>query len=263
LARAGVVALAFDKRGTGESQGSWESATFVDLAEDARAALEHLRAEPSVDRRRVGFVGSSQAGWVAAHALSAGAVAHRAILIGAAGAAVSVEEQNVFNTEVRMACSGWSRSDIERAIAQQRAFFAARRDLAAVRDLLAATQSARQVAGLAEWLFPDSVERGARAEWYDVLDADFDPLTVWQDYRGTARFLFAGVDDSTPTQQAVTRLAALRNSGRPVVGDLEWRTLRGAQHLGLEAKSLCASDLESVTRFHRDFWPTLVRWAVG
>jgi dienelactone hydrolase len=263
LARAGAVAFAFDKRGTGESEGSWERATFADLAEDARAALERLRVEPGVDPRRVGFVGSSQAGWVAAHAIAAGADAHRVILVGAAGAAVSVEEQNVFNTETRMRCAGWSRSHVALAIAQQRAFFAARRDASAADELLLATRQARAVPGLAEWLFPERVERGARAEWYDVLDADFDPLNVWRDYRGTARFLFAAVDDSTPTRQAVERLAASRRSRRPVARGPEWRELRGAQHLGLEATSLCASDLESVTRFHRDFWPTVTQWALG
>jgi alpha-beta hydrolase superfamily lysophospholipase len=263
LARAGAVALAFDKRGTGESQGSWESASFVDLAQDARAALERLRMEPGVDPERIGFIGSSQAGWVAAHAVAANANANRVILIGAAGAAVSVEEQNVFNTEARMRCAGWARPHIALAINQQRAFFAARRDVSAAEKLLLATQQARVVPGLADWLFPETIDRGARAEWYDVLDADFDPTTVWRDYRGTARFLFAAVDDSTPTRQAVERLVALRTAGEFAGGDLDWRTLRGAQHLGLEAKSLCTSDLESVTRFHRDFWPTVMRWALG
>src|SRR5206468_1660261 len=60
----GLVALAFDKRGSGESQGDWTDASLDDLAGDATAAMAFLAARPEVDPARIGVWGVSQAGWV-------------------------------------------------------------------------------------------------------------------------------------------------------------------------------------------------------
>ena len=64
FASLGLVALAFDKRGSGESQGDWTDASLDDLAGDATAAMAFLAARPEVDPARIGVWGVSQAGWV-------------------------------------------------------------------------------------------------------------------------------------------------------------------------------------------------------
>jgi dienelactone hydrolase len=71
LVRRGFAVLAFDKRGAGESSGTFprqwgDSAAAVlgCLAADAAAAFEVLAADPDVDSSRVGFFGASQAGWI-------------------------------------------------------------------------------------------------------------------------------------------------------------------------------------------------------
>jgi fermentation-respiration switch protein FrsA (DUF1100 family) len=56
LARAGVVALTYDKRGSGESGGDWRTATYNDLANDALAGVALLAARSDVDRGHVGLV---------------------------------------------------------------------------------------------------------------------------------------------------------------------------------------------------------------
>ncbi len=65
LARHGIEALIFDKRGVGASGGDWRSATPIDLAGDARAAVRLLAARPEVDRAAVGVYGHSQGGEIA------------------------------------------------------------------------------------------------------------------------------------------------------------------------------------------------------
>lgn len=65
LARHGVAVLLPDKRGSGESGGDWRAADFEELADDALAALQVLRASPGVDPGRVGVFGFSQGGRVA------------------------------------------------------------------------------------------------------------------------------------------------------------------------------------------------------
>jgi dienelactone hydrolase len=69
LVHNGVAVLAYDKRGIGQSGGSYPgesptaSANDV-LARDAAAAARFLRSQPEIDRARVGLAGHSQAGWI-------------------------------------------------------------------------------------------------------------------------------------------------------------------------------------------------------
>lgn len=59
----GFATLVFDKRGSGQSTGSWTSASFEDNVADAAAAVAVLQQDSRIDRRRVGVWGVSQAGW--------------------------------------------------------------------------------------------------------------------------------------------------------------------------------------------------------
>jgi len=68
LARAGVAALIFDKRGSGDSTGDWKTADYDDLARDALSGVALLEARPEIDAKRIGLHGHSQGGFVAANA---------------------------------------------------------------------------------------------------------------------------------------------------------------------------------------------------
>src|ERR1700676_3789475 len=57
FARAGIAALAYDKRGSGDSGGDWRTATYADLARDALAAVALLAARPDIDPARIGVHG--------------------------------------------------------------------------------------------------------------------------------------------------------------------------------------------------------------
>ncbi|HMB68823.1 MAG TPA: alpha/beta fold hydrolase [bacterium] len=64
LVARGIAVLHPDKRGSGESEGDWRSASLLDLADDAAAAAAALRAHPGVDPTNVGLIGFSQGGHV-------------------------------------------------------------------------------------------------------------------------------------------------------------------------------------------------------
>lgn len=64
LVEAGIAVLSYDKRGVGGSSGDWLDATIDDLASDAAAALDFLRARPEVRGRAAGLFGHSEGGWV-------------------------------------------------------------------------------------------------------------------------------------------------------------------------------------------------------
>ena len=97
--RHGVAVLAYDKRGVGQSSGSYpgESPTVhaIDvLARDAAAAVRFLAAQPDVDRSRVGLAGHSQAGLD--HAARGLARAAGRFLIAFSGPAVTADENDLF-----------------------------------------------------------------------------------------------------------------------------------------------------------------------
>ena len=71
----GFAVLRFDKRGVGESTGTYSGVgpknsdvMFRDLASDVVAAVKVLRARPDIDPKRVGLAGISQAGWILPYA---------------------------------------------------------------------------------------------------------------------------------------------------------------------------------------------------
>lgn len=253
LAAAGRVVLAFDKRGSGGSGGDGERAGFGVLAADARAAMAFLANRAEVDRDRIGLAGSSQAGWVAAKAIADGALPSDVLLLGAAGTALTVAEQNIYNTETRMRCQGVAAGDIALALKQQRAFFEFLRKPATSAKLDALTAEARLRPALGDWLFPDSrtTDRSAAA-WYVVLDPFFDPLAVWKRYRGKTTLLFSQFDDSTPTPRARARLKRIGKAA-PVFA--------GAQHLGLATSDMCKGELADFNRFAPGVMSSIAKFA--
>lgn len=71
LRAGGIAVLVYDKRGTGQSTGTypeWNIATtpkmFSDLSSDAEHAIRWLARQPGIDATRLGLVGGSQAGWI-------------------------------------------------------------------------------------------------------------------------------------------------------------------------------------------------------
>ncbi|MEM6429713.1 MAG: alpha/beta fold hydrolase [Deinococcota bacterium] len=66
LAEQGYASLRIDFRGSGESAGEWADTTFGGQISDARAALGYIETLPNVDTTRIGVIGLSQGGLVAA-----------------------------------------------------------------------------------------------------------------------------------------------------------------------------------------------------
>jgi hypothetical protein len=62
LTRQGMAVLRFDDRGVGKSGGTFKTATTLDFAADANAAVEFLKIHPEIDTSRIGLIGHSEGG---------------------------------------------------------------------------------------------------------------------------------------------------------------------------------------------------------
>ncbi|WP_448564983.1 alpha/beta hydrolase [Thalassotalea ganghwensis] len=70
LTKHGIAVLRYDDRGVGESTGDFASATSADFATDANAALEFLNNYDALKDTKIGFIGHSEGGLIAAIALT-------------------------------------------------------------------------------------------------------------------------------------------------------------------------------------------------
>jgi len=65
LSKAGFAVLRYDKRGIGESTGSYSKASLSDLVNDVQAAVKFMQIQPGIDMNRIALVGHSEGGIIA------------------------------------------------------------------------------------------------------------------------------------------------------------------------------------------------------
>jgi len=85
----GFATLCFDKRGVGQSTGTFvfvgardSIPVFADLASDMAAGVAFLRTRPEIDPNRIGLAGVSQAGWIVPLAAVNARPAFMVLLVG-------------------------------------------------------------------------------------------------------------------------------------------------------------------------------------
>jgi uncharacterized protein len=148
LAACGFVALIYDKRGTGESGGSFRDATFDDFISDAGNAALLLSRDDRVDKQRIAVCGGSEGGRLAPN------VAVRFPCVSAAislsGPIGSVADQATVNMEHTLRTRGYSDSLVERVMPLWRRHHAAWAHL----DTLEFGALAREVVRLRDSLDP-------------------------------------------------------------------------------------------------------------
>lgn len=65
LTRHGIAVLRYDDRGVAGSSGNFPTATSLDFANDARAAVEYLRNRKDINPEEIGIIGHSEGGMIA------------------------------------------------------------------------------------------------------------------------------------------------------------------------------------------------------
>ncbi len=66
LTRKGMAVLRYDDRGVGGSTGEYQYGTHMDFATDAAAAVAYLKTRKEIDPEKIGVIGHSEGGMIAA-----------------------------------------------------------------------------------------------------------------------------------------------------------------------------------------------------
>lgn len=210
LARNGIAALIYDKRGVGESDGDISVATFDDLASDAAEGVRALASRPEIDSRAIGLLGISQGGWLAP--IAAQKCDSVSFLILVVGAASSVWDQELHRVAYTMRAGSLNEDQPDSFSVEE------------IADALEHTRLGFSVASnperWGEWR--ESVVHAKASRWsrYVALDSSIDELQAWlrqrfdpaETLRHTTKpvlALFGEEDTYVPPRENVDRMRAL------------------------------------------------------
>ena len=277
FAAHGVATLAYDKRGTGGSEGEYTQ-NFHVLARDVAAAVEALRARPDIDPELVHLQGGSQGGWIAplaASHLEEGGGGVRSLLIGY-GPMVSIVGEDRWGYVYELRRQGYGEEAIARAdeISEAAGAVLDYGEWDRWDDLMAllaeaegepwfeaAAGSDSTVGFLADtWMPGWAMKLYARWRLRPVdgepfADRLYDPVPVVAGLDVPSLWIFGGEDSSMPTAWSVAELERLQAAGRPievlVYPEAEHGILRFEEGEGGERRYL---------GYEPEYLMTMVRW---
>ena len=232
LARGGVATLRLDDRGVGESTGDFSSATTGDFASDAAAAVRFLRTVPEVDARRVGLIGHSEGGMVAA------ADPEVAFVVMLAGPGRQMDELLIAQSELINRAEGQPEQKVQQA-------------LAVLRHALALVKSGKDLSSMENELetcdgcSPDTAKAvRARMEnaWFRAL-ISYDPQSALRKVRCPVLAMNGSLDLQVPSRLNLPPIRAALAGTSATVEELE-----GLNHLFQRAKTGAVSEYAKLPR---------------
>jgi dipeptidyl aminopeptidase/acylaminoacyl peptidase len=218
----GIGVFLYDRRGSGKSGGNLATSDYSILADDAIAAQQMLAKDPRIDRRRTGFWGLSQGGWLALLAATRSSLTAFAVSVSAPLTPPDVQMNFAVANILRI--RGFSEDDVTQAVAARTAiddFMRGQRDRASTQAILdqAATHPWFEHAYL-ERTFSDPTE----SRW--AKEIRHDPLETIARVKVPALILFGTDDPWVPVQISVERFRARITRRR----NLTMHMVKGANH---------------------------------
>lgn len=203
LLEEGVAVLLSDKRGSDGSGGDWRTADFDDLAGDALAAVDFIRARPEVREDAVGLVGLSQGGKIAP--VAAARSEDVSFVIDLVGAATSFMEQVSWEMYHTFREAGLEGQSLQEALVLQ-------------------VTAEKYVKEEIEWeRYQEVLDKALASSWAEVAEGfpaspaswrwsffrgvgDFDPLPYWRDVDQPVLVAYGEDDHNAPAVRSVYRL---------------------------------------------------------
>ena len=216
FAAQGVAALAYDKRGVGESSGDFRAVPFMELSDDGLAGIEYLKSRKEIDAKRIGVWGLSQGGWLGP--LAASRSPDVSFVIAVSGPGVSPGEQMIVYYANELRARGMSEHDVQGASSVRRDIWNYLSSGAGYENLKTELEQARtkpwysQARAQQDDSFgllktPSELRKaeGRSAIWFRQ-EMSYDPVPALRALRVPALFLFGDKDQLIPVEVSVSIL---------------------------------------------------------
>lgn len=223
---SGIAVLLFDRRGSGESDGDFETADLKALASDGIAGIRFLKSRKEIDGSRIGAWGVSQGGWIAP--LAATMTKDISFVVIVSGAGVSPAEQMNYAAEYTLREAKYSKETIEEAIR--------------LRNLLNSYYRAEEPAEKVQ----QSIEKAKTQPWFSLAylpdggslppdpkttkwfqEMDFNPLPVLSKVKVPLLAFFGETDRWVPVEKSIENIREAAKSNKNV----SIHPIAGADHL--------------------------------
>lgn len=224
LTAYGVAVLTADKRGTGESTGSWSGLSHADWAADVHAQLDWLGRQPGVDPMRLGIVAGSEGGFVGP--MVAAERKDVRLLVCRVCSALPHPEVILDMESLAMRRAGLTEPEVARArglLEQLMRFALDRRDYARVLAAASGGDGARWRAAVRLQTIPP--ENGAYWDTYRGVLA-VDPLSFYRRLKIPVLVILGGRDERILIDKHRPAFDALGDAGMPLT---TW-VVPGASH---------------------------------
>ena len=258
LLDSGLAVVQFDKRGVGQSTGTYADFQTAQLSRDAGVIAAWLRQQPDIDPRRTGILGHSEGGMIAISAAAADPAI--AFVVDLAGPAQDNGERTILVQIQALRDAGAPEDTVTMAEKMWRAGLDATRQATSDDDAAARTQSA-----LAPFLGPKFTQADLDAIIQRVRDPAlravmlYDPKAELQRIRAPVLGLYGTMDHQVPGAE---NAAALKD-GLSNDADVTVILMPGMNHqfqhakLGTEAEW---TTLAEPARSDPEFLKTITDW---
>jgi pimeloyl-ACP methyl ester carboxylesterase len=217
----GIAVFLFDRRGSGESSGDFETASFFDLAADAQAAIDHLKLRSDIDAKRIGVWGMSQGGWIAP--LTASNSADIAFVIAVSAVGVSPAEQMNYSAEYELREQGFPEEAIRQMLDLHNLvneYYRGKADRSKAQEKLDAYR--KEAWFPFAYLDDDLPQDPTVDKWHQEMD--FDPLPIIQNVHVPTLLLYGERDPWVPIDKSI---AVWKEHGPD---DLDIHQIKDANH---------------------------------
>ncbi|WP_440225373.1 alpha/beta hydrolase family protein [Dokdonella sp. MW10] len=242
FAAAGIGVFAYDKRGTGRSEGRYTQ-DYLTLATDLVAATREARRIAGGRAGRIAYQAGSQGGWVAPLAAR---IAPVDVVIVSFGLAVSPLDEDREAIAFDMQRAGHGPEVLAKAMQVADAIATIVRSgfregydtLAGIKTRYGREGWFADVRGNIAGYMLASTEATMRAEGPVLLagvPADYDPMPVLAHLDVPQVWIFGGQDRDAPPFETLRRLASLQREGRPITTVLFQEADHGLYDFAIDA----------------------------
>ncbi len=202
LAQRGIASLAYDKRGVGQSEGDFRTADYHELAGDVVTAAKALADVSGIASDKIGFIGTSQGGWVAPLAATQFPAA---FVIVISGPVVTPAQEDKWDVVRRLRLAGFDKQAEEEAIFVMREW-----DHGLRTGDWDRFHKSREAASSKEWFRASGMQglhtfhtdiSEAYAKWYRRF-IDYDPVPTLESLSIPVLYIFAREDEAIDAMES-------------------------------------------------------------